>query len=136
MVVFFACSGRGYKDTAIDFVESLHEADAKKMLSLMSDDLIYELMEVRDAGTEKVLKNQLEKLLESNVESLKSIYGKKWKYEIEFIDAVQEEDLCIVVIDVTYKGKTLFSKKENTSTVEIELIKDGRNWYVDAFPDL
>ena len=136
IVLFYACSGRGYKDTAIEFVEAIYEADADTFVSLMSDSLQYELMEAQDASTEKILVNTIQKILDSNIESMKSNYGKKWKYDIEYIDSVKDEDTCIVTIDVTYTGKSWFSDKQDTDTIELELIKDGINWYVNSFPDL
>lgn len=135
LVVLFACGGRGYKDTAIDFTKATLEGDAKKMVSLMSDDLVDELMKLKNESTKKTLINTMQKKLEDADEDYKSSYGKKWKYEIEYIDAVKDGDNCTVTLEVKIKGKTwLGGKKEDSHTEKIELIKDGNKWYVNKMP--
>lgn len=129
-------SGRGYKETALEFVEALHKADADKMISLMSDDLLYELIGQSNLRTKKVFANNIEKALKEDVSDMKSQYGSNWKYKIRYVDTVKDNDSCIVILDVTYKGSTWFSEKRNNDTLEIELIRKGRNWYVNSFPDL
>ncbi len=136
IITMCSCGNKGYKNVAEDFIEALLEGDAKKMVSLMSEDLIDDLIERSGCKTKKVLINTLEKSLKADLEAMKDNYGKKWKCEIECVDTYREDDICTVILDVTYKGKSWFNSKEDTSTIEVVLVKDDGKWRVDEFPNI
>lgn len=134
IVLLFSCSGSA-KSTAIDFAEAkLSDLNAKKMVSLMSEDYKEDLMKNNNAATEKVLISRLEKGLESYQEKIENKYGSKWKVEIKHIDNYEVDDnLVEVVLSVTYKGKGGFlglSDEKDTEEVTVALCKENGKWKV------
>lgn len=136
VIVVVVSSGKSAEDTAIEFLEHLHEGEAKKMVSLLSEEMIDDLIDRGNYKTKKVLINSFEKTLEASIENFKDKYGKKWKYKIELVDSYEEDESCNVILEVTYSGKTLFDKIEESDTIEIELIKEGGKWKINSFPSL
>jgi hypothetical protein len=133
ILIINSCNSRGYKDTAIAFTKAWLDGNAKKMVSLMSDDYVDEFMEKSNESTKKTLINTLKKDLEGLQENFVSSYGKKWKYEMQYIDAIKDDDVCIVTLEVTIKGKKWFSgNKKESFSIDVELIKKGNKWYVDG----
>lgn len=81
------------KKVAMDFAEAmLCDFNAKKMVSLMSEDFLNQSMENKGAETEKILisalKENLKAMEEYNIDDL----GKSWKVKLEYIDEYQTED--------------------------------------------
>ena len=135
LILFFSC-GKSAEKTAIEFVEHMHKGEAKKIVSLLSDEMLDNLMERGNYKTKKVLINSFQNILEASIEGFKDKYGKKWKYKIELVDSYKEYKNCIVILEITYSGKSLFEKIENTETIEIELIKERGNWKVNSFSSI
>ena len=137
LVLLFACSGKGYKDTAIECIEAMLDGDTKKFVSTFSEELIEELMIENDCSSKKLLISNFDKKMDKVQEMLKDELGKKWKYKVEYIDSELEDDMCIVYLDVTFIEKNWIGKKfEEKETLDVYLIKEGRNWRVYSYPDL
>jgi len=144
LAVFFLLGGRSPEKTAKQFLEATHEANAKKFVSLMCDELI----EKSDAETKKVFIKKAEDTLNNTVEQLQDKYGKKFKYDIEIVDCYEYtpseyasdymsqfigEDMREVAYSITYEGKGWLNDEEGEDSGKIQLIKKGRKWYVANF---
>ncbi len=130
ILILSQCSG-SKKSVAIDFVEALFvDVDAKKVVSLMSDDLLAEIMESTGSETKKVLISNLEKKLEASMEDFE-------KAKVKYIDEQKiDSSTSEVYLELTYtKSGGLFGLDSDTDTdsVTITLVKEGGKWRVDDF---
>ena len=137
LLLFLGC--RGAEKTAEEFLMAMHEADAKKMVSLMCDELI----ESANADSKKVLIKQLEDSLENSMEKIRDEYGEKVTCNVEIIDVYkytpslnstfEGEEMLEAAYSITYKGKGLFKKDEGQTDGELQLVKRGHKWFVADF---
>lgn len=134
VTLLFSCSG-GKKRVALDFAEAYaKDFNAKKMVSLMSEDYKKDYMEKMDAGTEKILISKMKEKFKTVEEKYEDRYGKHWKVKIEYIDSYKlEEKMVAVSLNVTFKGKGGFldmTDKENTEELTVLLTKERGKWKV------
>ena len=94
------------KKVAMDFAEAmLCDFNAKKMVSLMSEDFLNQSMENTGAETEKILISVLKENSKAMEEYYIDEFGESWKVKLEYIDEYQTEDGNVkVAINVNYKG--------------------------------
>lgn len=145
IVIFNLFGGRGYKTTVKKFFEASIKADAKTMIKLIPEGMLEGAQEEEGWDREE-LKKKLKEELEEEKDSLESTLGDKWKmtYKIHKSKDVSGKDLKElkkdygeydvkvtaaknVEVEVTVKGKDI----KNSTTIEIPVIKVGRNWYLD-----
>ena len=139
LAIFLLFGGRSAEKTAEEFLTAMHEADAKKMVSLMCDELI----ESANADSKKVLIKQLEDSLENSMEKIRDEYGEKVTCNVEIIDVYkytpslnstfEGEEMLEAAYSITYKGKGLFKKDEGQTDGELQLVKRGHKWFVADF---
>ena len=121
------------KKVAMDFAEAmLCDFNAKKMVSLMSEDFLNQSMENTGAETEKILIS----VLKENSKAMDE-FGESWKVKLEYIDEYQTEDGNVkVAINVNYKGTGGFlglSDKEKTEKLTLILVDEGGEWKVGGY---
>ena len=131
VLVLKMCSGGGNaKSVAIDFAEALlDDADAKKVVSLMSEELLESTLRNTGCATKKVLIEYLDTGLEEQREGYK-------KVKIKYIDQQKMSDGSIeVYLSFTYtKDKLLsFGDEEVSEQLTITLTKEGSEWKVSDF---
>ena len=126
------------KKVAMDFAEAmLCDFNAKKMVSLMSEDFLNQSMENKGAETEKILISALKENLKAMEEYNIDEFGESWKVKLEYIDEYQTEDGNVkVAINVNYKGTGGFlrlSDKEKTEKITLILVDEGGEWKVGGY---
>ena len=129
------CAG-GKKSVAIDFAEaSMVDANAKKAVSLMSEDYLDQMLDRYDAPTKKVLISNMQDSFDNFQDEMVENYGKRWKAKVEYIDGYTEDDgRYFVVLNITFKGTGgLLGLKdlEETTELSVALVKEGGKWRVD-----
>ena len=134
IVSLFSCTG-GKKDTAMDFANAmLSDFNAKKMVSLMSEEYMEAYMSQMDAQTKKILITKLNDKFKTLEEECVNEYGKHWKIKIKYIDTYKlDDDTVAVSLSVTYKGSGGFlglTDKEDTEEMTIGLTKERGKWKV------
>lgn len=148
---FFLFGGRGYKSTIDKYVDAIYEADGEALLDLLPDKLVdYGMVEYAyERNSDDIdIMDELNEMLQAQVDSTDSYYGKGWEVSNEITDDedIKGDDLDDikrayevanikvsaaknVEVVVTVKG----GETENSYTVDIALIKSGRSWYLDMF---
>ena len=131
--------GKSAEKTAKNFVESMLDGDAKKCVSLLTDDAV----EQTGSATRKILINTMDDALEGLVEEYKDKYGNSWKYKVTAIDSYEYTyeyynggyigDAVKVVVEIQHKGGGLFDDEEGEETETLVLVKEGRKWLVAGF---
>lgn len=126
------------KKVAMDFAEAmLCDFNAKKMVSLMSEDFLNQSMENTGAETEKILISVLKENSKAMEEYYIDEFGESWKVKLEYIDEYQTEDGNVkVAINVNYKGTGGFlglSDKEKTEKLTLILVDEGGEWKVGGY---
>ena len=126
------------KKVAMDFAEAmLCDFNAKKMVSLMSEDFLNQSMENTCAETEKILISVLKENSKAMEEYYIDEFGESWKVKLEYIDEYQTEDGNVkVAINVNYKGTGGFlrlSDKEKTEKITLILVDEGGGWKVGGY---
>ena len=108
------------KKVAMDFSKAmLSDFNAKKMVSLMSEGLLYQSMELTGSATEKILISEFEEILKSIEQSYIYELGENWKMKLEYIDEYRTEDGNLeVVINAKCKGTGEFFEYFNEDTVQ------------------
>lgn len=128
ILIIGMCTGGGNaKKTAIDFAEALLvDADAKKAVSLMSDELLERTLSNTGCATKKVLIEYLDPSLEDQRNDYKNV-------KVKYVDQQEAYDNCVeVYLSCAYTGGGLFSG-EVTETITITLTKEGAKWKVTNF---
>lgn len=125
------CSvGGNAKSVAVDFAEALlDDADGKKVVSLMSEELLESTLSRTGCATKKVLIEYLN----DGLEETRSDYK---KVTIKYIDKKALSDGTVeVYLSCTYTQDQLlsFKDKETTDTLTLTLIKEGSKWKVCNF---
>lgn len=131
ILVLNMCSGGGnVKSVAVDFAEALlDDADGKKVVSLMSEDLLESTLRNTECATKKVLIEYLN----DGLEETRSDYK---KVTIKYIDKKELSDGTVeVYLSCTYTQDQLlsFKDKETTDTLTLTLTKEGSKWKVCDF---
>ena len=126
------------KKVAMDFAEAmLCDFNAKKIVSLMSEDFLNQSMENTGAETEKILISVLKENSKAMEEYYIDEFGESWKVKLEYIDEYQTEDGNVkVAINVNYKGTEGFlglSDKEKTEKLTLILVDEGGEWKVGGY---
>lgn len=151
IIGFFLFGGRGYKSTIDKYVDAIYEADGEALLDLLPDKLVdYGMVEYAyERNSDDIdIMDELNEMLQAQVDSTDSYYGKGWEVSNEITDdedikgddlddikrAYEAADIKVsaaknVEVVVTVKG----GETENSYTVDIALIKSGRSWYLDMF---
>lgn len=127
LVLSMFSGGGSAKKVATDFAEALlADVDAKKAVSLMSNELLEQTLSNTGCATKKVLIEYLEPHLEGERSGYKSV-------KIKYVDQQEIYDGYVeVYLSCTYIGSSLFSD-EVTETITITLTKEGAKWRVDNF---
>ncbi len=141
LAFFLLFGGRSADKTAKQAIEALHENDAKKFVSLMYDETIETQMANMEVETKKIFIKNYEKTFDDFQQQMKDTFGKKWKYNATIVDSYDCETpsyfgnkkMNEVVYEITYSGKGLGNKKEETESGTFQLIKQGNKWYIVEF---
>lgn len=135
-VVLLSLGSGGKKGVAMDFAEAMFsDLNAKKAVSLMSEEYLEENMDRMGAATKKVYISELKQNNAIQKEDLEDHYGRHWKVKIDYIDGYKNNDgrYC-VVLNVTHEGTGgLLDLKdlEDTREYTVALVKEGGKWRVD-----
>lgn len=147
IIAVFLFGGRGWKKTVRKFMEASLDADGEVILSLLPDEVIEAVCEEAD-----MTERELAKYFTKKIEYSYDVYDidtseLDWSYEIietEYYSKKElrslQEDYEDEDIDITLKaGKTVtieltvcYDDDENSTEVDIGLIKVGNSWYIDV----
>lgn len=133
ILVFILFSGNSPKSVSKEFLDAMYSGNAKKCVSLMSDDLVAEMQKENGIDTKKLVISRMQGNLDKEIENFKDKYGKKWKYDIEIVDCYEKDGATKVAFKVHYKGKGLFKQKEGNEKGTLTLVKSGMKWRIDKF---
>lgn len=135
VLIFILFGGNSPKNVSRDFLDAMYSGNAKKCVSLMSDDLVLKMQKQNGIDTKKLVISRMQGNLDKEIENYKDKYGKKWKYDIEIVDCYEKNGLTKVAFEVHFKGKVLFKQKEGSQKGTLILVKSGTKWYIDEFSD-
>jgi len=145
VLVFSSCGGRSYKSTVKQFLDATMDMNVKKMLKLMPDKYLEEMLD--QFGFKK---NELDDFIDEYGGELGGMLGAfddedlSIKFKIQGADDVSSKDLR--EIKETYEdygvkvkaAKTVkvemtikYGGDDTKQTIEVPVIKVGRSWYID-----
>ena len=133
VIIFTLFIGDSPKSVSKDFLEAMYSGNAKKCVSLMSDDLISKIQKENGLDTKKLVIKTMQGNLDKEIENFKDKYGKKWKYDIEIVDCYEKDGITKVAFEVHFKGKGLFKQKEGKEKGNLTIVKSGIKWQIDKF---
>ena len=130
---------------AVKFIESMYNGDAQTYVNCLSDEVVEEVMEMYEYKTEELLVYALNKEFLDSIEEKKTLFGKKWKYDISVIDSYELDDteefgeyeIQEVCLKVEHTGRILLLFKRNeTEEFKVIMIKKDNEWFVLAFDEV
>ena len=150
----FVFGGRSYKKTIALYVEYSNKLDMEAICDKLVPSKIIDYMNEKDGISRSEYRKgikQMEKEMEESIEEIEKQYDVKWKnckvtYEITDMEALKgdelddiketyKEDIGLKVsaakqgeIEITIK---IDDDNETTTSLDISLVKAGRNWYLD-----
>lgn len=135
VILLSRCSG-SKKSVAMDFVEATtSDMNAKKAVSLMSDEYMENTMDQYGAATKRVLIAEMQKNFDAHEEDMEDNYGRHWKANVDYIDGYKDDDgRYYVVLSVTFEGTgglLGMQDLEDTDELTVALVKEGGKWRVD-----
>lgn len=146
VLVFFLFSGRSYKATVNDFMEGVFDANGSQLIKCIPDELIDQAMD--DSGmNKKEMASYLAEQLGGTLNYL-DYYFDHWtvshkitgteKYDAGELADIKDDyrddydlkvkDAMIVIVEMTVKAQGI----EETTEIEIGVIKIGGSWYIDV----
>lgn len=133
ILVFLLFGGNSPQSVSKDFLEAMYSGNAKKCVSLMSDDLVLKMQKENGIDTKKLVISRMQGNLDNEIENFKDKYGKKWKFDIEIVDCYEKDGATKVAFNVQFKGKGLFKQKDGNEKGTLTLVKSGMKWRIDKF---
>lgn len=148
IVAFALFGGRSYKTTVKQFITATYDVDAEKLIKVLPDAVIDRVMKDEDYEDYDEMIDDLNDTFESQMRSIKRYIGDDWSmsYKIIKVEKVSGKDLDELKKDYKkdFKIKVSAAKvaeveiaikageTENSSSLDIPLVKVGRSWYIDA----
>lgn len=148
IVAFALFGGRSYKTTVKQFITATYDVDAEKLIKVLPDAVIDRVMKDEDYEDYDEMIDDLNDTFESQMRSIKRYIGDDWSmsYKIIKVEKVSGKDLDelkkdykkdfkikvsaakVAEVEITIKA----GETENSSSLDIPLVKVGRSWYIDA----
>ncbi len=127
-------SPESLEDVAREFTEALViDFNAKKAVSLMSQELIDSYMDDMGFSSERDLINSLNESLEVREDDTIGYYGDDWRAKVIEVEIEkQKDDTAIVVVSVSHEGSDALWNT-NIDDWRIYLEKENEGWRVSNF---
>ena len=146
-LTLFAVSGRSYRSTVDQFFNASFEADAAQILELAPEKVAVYLQEEAGFDSLEEMIKDANKELQKNVDSLDRYLGDDWEVDVEItnVEVLTNQELADVeemyedfdlkvsnakMLEVEFVVRS--EQSENSTNLEIPVVKIGRNWYLNA----
>ena len=138
LALFLVFREKGPEETAKKFIKSMMDANAKRCISMMTDDAVEKIGETR-----KIAIHNMEEALEALQEDYRYEYGDNWECKvvvIDFYEATAEYydgdyvgEAVVVVLELQHEASGLFWEETGEETETLILVKEGRKWLISGF---
>lgn len=139
--------GRGYKSVVNKFIDASLSADGKTMVSLIPDEVIKVGCEKEDMTKSEFIEYFTEEL-EDELDDIERYY-EDWSYSYEIIEVEDYSSKALKSLQEDYEDEfdvdvkaaktvtvevTITADEDNefSNSLEVEVIKVGRSWYIDV----
>ena len=148
IAAFALFGGRSYKATVKQSITATYDVDAEKFMELLPDAVIDRIMKDEDYEDYDEMIDDVNDTFERQIQSIERYIGDDWSmsYKIIKVEKVSGKDLDelkkdykkdykirvsaakVAEVEITIKA----GETENSSSLDIPLVKVGRSWYIDA----
>lgn len=147
ITAFALFGGRSYKATIKQFVNAQFDVDAEKLVKLIPDGVLDYTLEEEGFDDLDEMIDELNDNIQDQIDYIERYLGTDWSvsYEITSVEKMPSKDLeklkktykkCDVKVSAAKTVELELTVKagetENSSSMDISLIKVGNSWYIDV----